>query len=126
MSTVAAGGWILIRLAGSVVVVPLVEELAFRGYLQRRLIAADFEKVSGGPISPGCHSCVTSAAFAALHSRWLAGGIAGILFSLAAYRRGQLADCRNRPRHGQPPGRPLCPGHGELVALVLTGSAEDR
>jgi len=38
--------WIALRLLGSVVVVPLVEELAFRGYLARRLTAAHFASVA--------------------------------------------------------------------------------
>ena len=39
-------GWVAMRVFGSVLVVPVVEELAFRGYLLRRLIDADFEAVS--------------------------------------------------------------------------------
>src|SRR5262249_2033474 len=34
----------------------------------------------------------SSAAFGALHGRWLAGTLAGMLYALAVYRRGQLAD----------------------------------
>ena len=34
--------WLIFRLVGSVVTVPVAEELAFRGYLTRRAIAADF------------------------------------------------------------------------------------
>ncbi len=41
----SAVAWVIFRVFGSVVIVPLAEELAFRGYLVRRLIAADFESV---------------------------------------------------------------------------------
>src|SRR5262249_2622734 len=40
------GVWLLLRLAGSIAVVPLVEELAFRGYVARRLTSPDFEAVA--------------------------------------------------------------------------------
>ena len=40
--------WLAARVIGSVVTVPIAEELAFRGYLTRRLIAADFTAVSPG------------------------------------------------------------------------------
>lgn len=38
--------WLAARVAGAVVAVPIAEELAFRGFGLRRLIAADFEAVS--------------------------------------------------------------------------------
>ena len=44
--------WLIFRIVGSVVTVPLAEELAFRGYLMRRLIATDFEAVPLGRL-PG-------------------------------------------------------------------------
>src|SRR5258707_7082173 len=39
------GFWILSRIAGSILIVPIAEELAYRGYLMRRLTASDFESV---------------------------------------------------------------------------------
>jgi exosortase E/protease (VPEID-CTERM system) len=83
--------WILGRVAGSVVVVPVVEELAFRGYLLRRLQSADFTNV--------LHTRFTwlsflgsSLAFGLLHQSWLAGCLAGMAFACAQYRRGRLGD----------------------------------
>lgn len=38
--------WIIGRVLGSVLVVPIVEELAFRGFLLRRIIASNFDEVS--------------------------------------------------------------------------------
>jgi membrane protease YdiL (CAAX protease family) len=46
MPGAAAAFWLFARVLGSVVVVPVAEELAFRGYLLRRLIDADFTAVS--------------------------------------------------------------------------------
>ena len=37
--------WIASRAATALLVLPLAEELAYRGYLLRRLVAADFESV---------------------------------------------------------------------------------
>ncbi len=86
-----AVAWLLFRVFGSVVTVPLAEELAFRGYLSRRLIAADFERVPVGALT-WFSFVVSSAAFGALHHRWLAGTAAGMLYALALSRRGRLAD----------------------------------
>jgi len=83
--------WVLFRLAGAVLVVPAAEELAFRGYLTRRLISNRFERVLPGSFS--WFSFVTSSlAFGLLHQRWVAGTLAGMLFALAYYRRGRLLD----------------------------------
>src|SRR5262249_19753250 len=80
------------RLLGHVLAVPLAEELAFRGYLTRRLIAADFEEVPLGRFS-WVAFLGSSILFGALHPRWfLVGTLAGMLFALALYRRGHLWD----------------------------------
>jgi CAAX prenyl protease-like protein len=85
------GVWLLFRVLGSVVTVPLAEELAFRGYLTRRLLAADFQAVPPGRFS-WFSFLLSSALFGALHGRWLAGMLAGMGYALALNRRGQLAD----------------------------------
>jgi exosortase E/protease (VPEID-CTERM system) len=83
--------WLTFRVAGAVVVVPIVEELAFRGFLQRRLIAENFTQVSLQKLS--FVSLAGSAlAFGLMHDGWLAGAVAGGLYSLAGYRRGRLED----------------------------------
>ena len=87
----SAAVWLFFRVAGSVLTVPLAEELAFRGYLTRRLIAADFEAVPLGRFS-WASFVVSSLIFGALHGRWVAGTLAGMIFALALYRRGRLAD----------------------------------
>jgi exosortase E/protease (VPEID-CTERM system) len=83
--------WLAFRLAGSVAVVPLVEELAFRGYLARRLTAPDFESVPLDRV--GWLALLGSALlFGLMHRAVLAGTAVGVLYGLAARRRGQLAD----------------------------------
>jgi exosortase E/protease (VPEID-CTERM system) len=86
-----ASAWLIGRVAGSVVVAPLAEELAFRGYLVRRLMGADFQAVPPDRLTwPSL--LVSSALFGALHGQWLAGMAAGVLFALAQRLRGRLSD----------------------------------
>jgi exosortase E/protease (VPEID-CTERM system) len=86
-----AVAWLLFRVLGSVVTVPVAEELAFRGYLARRLIAADFESVPIGKLTL-VSFVVSSVAFGVLHDRWLAGTIAGMLYAITLAVRGRISD----------------------------------
>ena len=83
--------WLIFRVLGSVITVPLAEELAFRGYLTRKLIAKDFETLPLGQFS-WFSFIMASVLFGLLHERWLAGTLAGMAYALALYRRGQLGD----------------------------------
>jgi len=83
--------WIGIRVFGSVVTVPLAEELGFRGYLLRRLVSADFRAVTPEQMT-WVAMIVSSALFGLLHGRWLAGALAGLLYALALRRRGRVSD----------------------------------
>ena len=87
-----AAAWLVFRLVGYVVTVPLAEELAFRGFLTRRLARPDFQNLPPGFFSWGSF-LISSALFGALHGGlWLAGTIAGMSFALALYRRGAFGD----------------------------------
>lgn len=91
MAPSASFAWLGFRVLGSVVFVPIAEELAFRGYLLRRLVAADFTAVSASTYTwPAL--LLSSVAFGALHQRWLAGTIAGLCFGAAQIRGGRLED----------------------------------
>jgi exosortase E/protease (VPEID-CTERM system) len=87
-----AAGWLVFRAIGYIVMTPVVEELAFRGYLFRRLMAADFEKVSPGQFTWPAF-LVSSLTFGALHGRWFAGTLAGMMYAALYCRRGRLGDC---------------------------------
>jgi exosortase E/protease (VPEID-CTERM system) len=91
MPASAHAGWLVFRVLGSVIIVPIAEELAFRGYLLRRLISPEFTEVSARRFS-WASFLLSSLAFGALHQRWLAGTIAGMGFALAQRRRGELGD----------------------------------
>jgi exosortase E/protease (VPEID-CTERM system) len=83
--------WILFRTIGAVVTVPIAEELAFRGYLLRKLVDDDFRSVDFQRFTwPSVIG--SSVLFGALHSQWIAGIVAGMLFALAMRKRGQLSD----------------------------------
>lgn len=91
-SSPARISWIALRIAGAVLTVPIAEELAFRGFLLRRLVSIDFESVSWRAFS-WAPFLISSAAFGLLHGdRWLAGTIAGAVFALAQLRRGRIGD----------------------------------
>jgi CAAX prenyl protease-like protein len=85
-------GWIAFRVVGAVVAVPFAEELAFRGYLMRRLASNKFERLS--PAQCGLLSlAISSVLFGAMHGgRWLAGILAGLIYCFAYMRRGRIAD----------------------------------
>jgi exosortase E/protease (VPEID-CTERM system) len=83
--------WLAARVIGSVVTVPIAEELAFRGYLGRRLIAPDFEHVSLRQFT-WLAFVGSSLLFGFMHGRWLAGTLAGMCYALLLYRRGELGD----------------------------------
>ena len=83
--------WLVARVLGSTIVVPIAEELAFRGYLLRRLIDADFTAVSPGQFTL-LSFLVSSVAFGALHGRWLPGILAGMIYAAAQYKRGKVSD----------------------------------
>jgi exosortase E/protease (VPEID-CTERM system) len=91
MPRAAALLWLVARILGSSTVVPIAEELAFRGYLLRRLIDADFTAVSPKQFTL-LSFLVSSFAFGALHGRWLAGILAGMIYAAAQYKRGKISD----------------------------------
>ena len=91
MRPTVAATWLSFRVAGAIVTVPIAEELAFRGYLLRKLVSADFERVDFKRFT-WLSFAVSSALFGMMHREWLAGAIAGMLFAAAMYRRGALFD----------------------------------
>lgn len=78
--------WLAFRALGSSLVIPLAEELAFRGFLMRRLQSHDFEAVAGTQV--GWKALLASSlAFGLLHGDWLAATLAGLAYG-QLYRRG--------------------------------------
>lgn len=83
--------WVVSRCLGAVIAVPLAEELAFRGYLYRRLQARDFDGVSPTRVSL-LSALLSSGLFAALHSDVLAGLLAGLVYNWVYTRQGHLSN----------------------------------
>ena len=74
------------------VTVPIAEELAFRGFLIRRLISPDFESIAFRTFT-SISLVASSLAFGLLHGRlWLAGALAGLIYAFALLRRGRMGD----------------------------------
>ena len=83
--------WLFFRIAGSVVILPVIEEVAFRGFLLRRLVSADFQSVGHRQLTwPAI--IISSALFGFLHDQWLAGTLAGMIYAAVYGYRGRLSD----------------------------------
>lgn len=84
--------WIVCRVASAVLTVPLAEELAYRGFLMRRLQSRDFDSlayVRVGWLALAASSMVFGAAHGAL---WLPGIVAGFAYGWLVKRQGQLGE----------------------------------
>jgi exosortase E/protease (VPEID-CTERM system) len=86
------GFWIASRIAGSILIVPIAEELAYRGYLMRRLAKSDFESVPFHSVRWPALT-VTAIIFGLAHGAlWLPGIAAGLAYGLLLVRRGRIGE----------------------------------
>jgi exosortase E/protease (VPEID-CTERM system) len=86
------GTWIAMRLAASIALVPIAEELAYRGYLMRRLVSADFESVPYRSVHWGSVT-ISAVAFGLAHgAMWIPAIVAGIAYGILTIRRGTLGE----------------------------------
>jgi exosortase E/protease (VPEID-CTERM system) len=91
LSPEAAALWIAFRVIGTIAIVPMAEELAFRGYLLRKLISADFESVAANRFT-WLSFLLSSVLFGAMHDYWIGGTLTGMAFAVALYRSGRISD----------------------------------
>jgi exosortase E/protease (VPEID-CTERM system) len=112
LSPVSRDAWIIGHILASVAVIPLAEELAFRGYLLRRISALDFEGLSPRQVSG--RALILSAAVYGLCQGvfWLPGMITGLVFGVVYARTGRLGEAV--AAHAT--------GNALLTAVVLGGS----
>lgn len=84
--------WLAFRLAGFAFAVPVAGELAFRGYLPRRLMSEDVDAVAAGTF--GWMSFLASSIwFGALQGpHWFVGTLQGMAYAAVLYRRGRVTD----------------------------------
>jgi CAAX prenyl protease-like protein len=80
------------RLAGAVVVVPIMEELFWRSFLIRYIISNDFAKVPIGTFS-WASFLITVVLFGLEHHYFLAGMMAGAVFNLLLYTTRSISQC---------------------------------
>jgi uncharacterized protein len=86
-------GFLTIRIFGSVGLVPIIEELFWRGWLMRWVIKPQFWKVPLGAYTPFSF-WVTAVLFASEHgSYWDVGLLAGIIYNWWMLKTRNLADC---------------------------------
>lgn len=91
-SPIARGLWITSHVLASVLTVPLAEELAYRGYLMRRLRSADFESVPYAAVG-WLPLLVAALVFGLAHgAMWLPGIAAGLVYGLLLMRKGSLGE----------------------------------
>jgi CAAX prenyl protease-like protein len=86
--------WLMIacRVAGAVLVVPVMEEIFWRSFLLRYIIASDFTKVPIGQFTIVSFTVVV-ALFGMEHNYFLAGMMAGAFFNILLYYTKSIAQC---------------------------------
>jgi exosortase E/protease (VPEID-CTERM system) len=84
--------WMFFRVVGSVLTVPIAEELAYRGFLMRRLQTQDFDSLPYERVG-WISLTLTAVVFGAAHGDlWLPGIVAGFAYGWIAKRRGKLGE----------------------------------
>ncbi len=85
--------WLAVRVAAAVITVPVAEELAFRGYLLRRIAAADFEAVRFARVGATA-LLLSSVVFGLEHERalWVPGVLAGLLYGALVMRTERIGE----------------------------------
>ncbi len=89
--SVVAWSFVVVRILGSTLVVPPLEEVFYRSFLYRYLANPDFQSVSlrGVRWMP---FVVTSVVFGLAHHEWLAGILCGAVYQALVCWRGRLGD----------------------------------
>ena len=88
----ARAAWIAFRVGAAVVTVPITEELAFRGYLARRLLGREFDEIPFAQLTLFSIG-LSSLAFGVMHGQhWLVGIVAGLAYAFLLRHRGRIGD----------------------------------
>ena len=82
----------IFRIAGAVLIVPLMEELFWRSYMIRSIVDKNYENVRMGTFT-WASFLFTVGLFGLEHNYILAGIMAGIIYNLLLYRTRSLAQC---------------------------------
>lgn len=85
------GSWLVFRCIGAILIIPICEEIAFRGYLTRVVTNRDFWEVPLARIT-FAGVLVSSIAFGFVHDRWILGALTGVAYALLLRRSGRMSD----------------------------------
>ena len=114
----------VLRTVSSALLVPILEELFWRGWLMRWLIDHDFLKVPLGKLSHLPHSGWWRVLFASEHGPyWEVGLAAGIIYNWWIVRTRNLADCILAHAVTNALLAGLRAGHRPVAILAITGEA---
>jgi exosortase E/protease (VPEID-CTERM system) len=84
--------WIAFRVVAAAITVPIAEELAFRGYLARRIMNRDFDQVRSSSLTL-LSIGASSIAFGLMHGQqWIVGILAGVAYATALKWKGRIGD----------------------------------
>ncbi|MDP9089225.1 MAG: exosortase E/protease, VPEID-CTERM system [Pseudomonadota bacterium] len=92
LSSGARAEWIACRAAAAIITVPIAEELAYRGFLMRRLVSAQFDQVAFSSVRwPAI--AISSVLFGVTHGGlWFAGIIAGAAYGALVAKTGKIGE----------------------------------
>jgi exosortase E/protease (VPEID-CTERM system) len=92
MNAPMRGLWLASRVSAAILTVPVAEELAYRGFLMRRLVRADFETVPYGGV-PALALLLSAVAFGIAHGPlWLPGIAAGLGYGALLRSRASIGE----------------------------------
>jgi exosortase E/protease (VPEID-CTERM system) len=92
LSAPARAVWIGCRVAAAVITVPIAEELAYRGFLMRRIVNGDFAALPFKEV-PWWAIALSAAVFGVAHgSFWIPGTIAGAVYAVVVVRTGKIGE----------------------------------
>ncbi len=83
--------FVILRIVGSTVIVPPIEEIFYRSFLYRYLIQVDFRSVRLGQFNLRAF-VFTSVLFGISHHEWLAGILCGFVYQGLVCWKGRLGD----------------------------------
>ncbi|MFI5458831.1 MAG: CAAX prenyl protease-related protein [Isosphaerales bacterium] len=92
LAPVARWAFIIVRMLGLALIVPLMEELFWRSFLMRWLIDQDFFRVPIGRVTPMA-AATTAVLFALVHPEWLPALLTGLLWAGLLWRTRSLGAC---------------------------------
>ncbi|MBC8413083.1 MAG: CAAX prenyl protease-related protein [Nitrospira sp.] len=91
-SSAGQAGFIAVRLLGLAVLVPVAEELFWRGYLMRWIISDDWESQKIGVYTPKSFLLITGL-FTLAHPEWFAAAVWCTMINLLLYWKRDLWNC---------------------------------